>query len=143
MITDGDKIDGLADRLFTESLAFAGHLSDKEARFLAVLAACVPGEGVILEIGSYKGKSTIILSKAEAAATLSAARPVHHASAFPVPSTEPRLWKRRSCPGRTDDASGSADGTRPRIRSRSRLNPYAKTSVSRLTRHPGRRAPCA
>ncbi len=96
MITDGDKIDGLADRLFTESLAFAGHLSDKEARFLAVLAACVPGEGVILEIGSYKGKSTIILSKAEAAAsgrpTVVAVDPL----TSPAP-TDPSLHGAASC----------------------------------------------
>ena len=55
----------LAIRLCEESYAYEGYLTDKEARFLTVLSACTPGEGVTLEIGSFKGKSTIILSKAE------------------------------------------------------------------------------
>ena len=40
-----------------------GHLTSREARFLALVAAwptCKPG-GVILEIGSFKGRSTLIL----------------------------------------------------------------------------------
>ena len=62
---DFEKIDRLAIRLCEESRAYDGYLTDKEARFLTVLSACTPGNGVTLEIGSFKGKSTIILSKAE------------------------------------------------------------------------------
>jgi predicted O-methyltransferase YrrM len=40
-----------------------GHLSEKEARFLGLLAACVPANGPIVEIGSFKGRSTVMLSK--------------------------------------------------------------------------------
>ncbi len=62
---DFEKIDRLANRLCEESHVYEGYLTDKEARFLTVLSACAPGNGVTLEIGSFKGKSTIILSKAE------------------------------------------------------------------------------
>lgn len=42
----------------------AGHLTDTEARFLTMVAAIPSSEGVILEIGSFKGRSTIALAKA-------------------------------------------------------------------------------
>jgi len=34
-----------------------GFLAEPEARFLGMLAACAPCAGVIVEIGSFKGKS--------------------------------------------------------------------------------------
>jgi len=37
-------------------------LTEREARFLALVAACAPAPGVILEIGSFKGKSTVGLA---------------------------------------------------------------------------------
>lgn len=62
-------IDALAARLAAECTAYAGYLTTNEASFLAIMAACTPGDGVILEIGSFMGKSTIILCQAEEAAT--------------------------------------------------------------------------
>lgn len=41
-----------------------GHLSQAEMEFLAINAAVPASDGVILEIGSFKGKSTCILAKA-------------------------------------------------------------------------------
>ena len=41
----------------------AGHLTDREVRFLALLAAVPTARGEILEIGSFKGKSTVILAR--------------------------------------------------------------------------------
>lgn len=42
--------------------AAPGFLTEREARFLALAAAGSPARGVILEIGSYKGKSTVGLA---------------------------------------------------------------------------------
>lgn len=42
--------------------AAPGFLTEREARFLALVAACAPAEGTILEIGSFKGKSTVGLA---------------------------------------------------------------------------------
>ena len=42
----------------------SGWLTDREREFLALAAACPVAEGVILEIGSFRGRSTIVLSKA-------------------------------------------------------------------------------
>ncbi len=43
-----------------------GFLGEREARFLGLLAACVPGRGAIVEIGSFKGKSTVMLASVAA-----------------------------------------------------------------------------
>lgn len=42
--------------------AAPGFLTEREARFLILAAACAPAGGVILEIGSFKGKSTVGLA---------------------------------------------------------------------------------
>jgi predicted O-methyltransferase YrrM len=42
--------------------AAPGFLTEREARFLALVAACAPAQGTILEIGSFKGKSTVGLA---------------------------------------------------------------------------------
>ncbi len=39
-----------------------GFLTEREARFLAVAAAATPASGTILEIGSFKGRSTVGLA---------------------------------------------------------------------------------
>ncbi len=39
-----------------------GFMVENEIRFLATLAACAPAVGVIVEIGSFKGKSTVGLA---------------------------------------------------------------------------------
>lgn len=46
-----------------EARGVPGHLSENEARFLGLLAACVPAKGANLEIGSFKGRSTVMLAK--------------------------------------------------------------------------------
>jgi predicted O-methyltransferase YrrM len=43
-----------------------GFLGKSEARFLGLLAACVPARGAIVEIGSFKGKSTVMLASVAA-----------------------------------------------------------------------------
>jgi predicted O-methyltransferase YrrM len=39
-----------------------GYLSENEARFLMLAAACAPVPGTIVEIGSFKGRSTVALA---------------------------------------------------------------------------------
>ena len=53
-----------ADRLPSEIESVEGHLSSREIRFLALLAAVPTAAGEILEIGSFKGRSTVVLAKA-------------------------------------------------------------------------------
>ncbi len=43
-----------------------GYLVEEEARFLGLVAACAPAGGAIVEIGSFKGKSTVMLAKVAA-----------------------------------------------------------------------------
>ncbi len=45
-----------------------GHITNREIRCLALLAAVPSAKGVILEIGSFKGRSTIVLAKSAALA---------------------------------------------------------------------------
>jgi predicted O-methyltransferase YrrM len=52
--------------LVKEVESIEGFLSPNEIRFLALLAACPTTKGEILEIGSFKGKSTVVLAKAAA-----------------------------------------------------------------------------
>ncbi|MGH7529899.1 MAG: class I SAM-dependent methyltransferase [Gemmatimonadales bacterium] len=47
---------------WTRCRAASGYLTEREARFLALLAAATPARGVILEIGCFKGKSTVALA---------------------------------------------------------------------------------
>lgn len=39
-----------------------GYLAEREARFLILAAACAPANGAIVEIGSFKGRSTVGLA---------------------------------------------------------------------------------
>lgn len=59
-----DDINALAENLSSEIHAVPGHLTDREARHLAMLTAFAKGDGDLLEIGSFMGKSTVLLSLA-------------------------------------------------------------------------------
>lgn len=54
------------EKLLQEIESVEGYLAPNEIRFLALMAACPTAKGEILEIGSFKGKSTVILAKAAA-----------------------------------------------------------------------------
>ncbi len=56
--------EAFAERLPSEVDPVEGHLSPREIRFLALLAAVPRADGAILEIGSFKGRSTVVLAKA-------------------------------------------------------------------------------
>lgn len=54
------------DAMGSLAAALEGHLTPREVRFLALLGALPTCSGDILEIGSFKGKSTILLAKSAA-----------------------------------------------------------------------------
>ncbi len=71
-----------------------GFLTEREARFLALVAAATPARGVILEIGSFKGKSTVGLASVAARYDLGTVVAV---DPFTAPSsTDPNLHGRPS-----------------------------------------------
>lgn len=54
---------GFVENLLKEVETVEGYLAPNEMRFLALMAAHPTARGEVLEIGSFKGKSTIILAK--------------------------------------------------------------------------------
>jgi predicted O-methyltransferase YrrM len=66
-----DDLDSVLDRAWQATRNIPGHLGEQEARFLGMLAACIPATGtpvagVIVEIGSFKGRSTVMLATVSA-----------------------------------------------------------------------------
>lgn len=59
-------LESVLDEAWKEAEKVEGYLAENEARFLGMLAACVPGKGPIVEIGSFKGRSTVMLGKVAA-----------------------------------------------------------------------------
>lgn len=77
------------DSLVAEVEQIEGFLTPREIEFLALLAAYPTADGEILEIGSFKGKSTITLAKA---AGLGDSSKVHAVDPMNSPSvTDPNL----------------------------------------------------
>lgn len=76
-----------------------GFLTEDEARFLGLLAACAPGDGAILEIGSFKGKSTVMLGTV-----------ARHYGRGPVVAIDPHNFNNRELAGyRTAPEASSYD----------------------------------
>jgi predicted O-methyltransferase YrrM len=59
-------LDAVLDDAWEAAHEVSGFLMEDEARLLGTIAACVPASGAILEIGSFKGKSTVMLGKVAA-----------------------------------------------------------------------------
>jgi predicted O-methyltransferase YrrM len=66
MVTLPPDLDAVIEKALQLSRNVQGFLGDTEARFLALLAACTPAPGAIVEIGSFKGKSTVLLASVAA-----------------------------------------------------------------------------
>jgi hypothetical protein len=56
-------LDTALDEAWDAAKHVPGFLLEQEARFLGMMAVCAPRDGVIVEIGSFKGKSTVMLGK--------------------------------------------------------------------------------
>jgi len=56
-------LDAVLDAAWEAARKVPGYLLEDEARLLGTIAACTPAEGAIVEIGSFKGKSTVMLAK--------------------------------------------------------------------------------
>jgi predicted O-methyltransferase YrrM len=66
MVTLPSDLDTVIENAWRKVRRVPGFLGEKEARFLGLLAACTPASGVIVEIGSFKGKSTVMLASVAA-----------------------------------------------------------------------------
>lgn len=60
------ELNAVIENAWSRAQSVAGFLAPKEFRALGMLAACAPREGVIVEIGSFKGKSTLALAAVSA-----------------------------------------------------------------------------
>ena len=84
-----ENFERFTEKLLKEIETVEGYLSPNEIRFLSLLAACPTAMGEILEIGSFKGKSTVILAKS---ALLNGGAKVHAVDPMIAPSkTDPDL----------------------------------------------------
>ncbi len=55
-------LNAVLDAAWEAARKVPGYLMENEARLLGTIAACAPGAGSIVEIGSFKGKSTVMLA---------------------------------------------------------------------------------
>lgn len=84
-----EGFNSFVENLLKEVSGVEGYLAPDEMRFLALIAACPRAEGEVLEIGSFKGKSTIILAKS---AALAGDEKIHAVDPMTAPSeTDPDL----------------------------------------------------
>lgn len=58
----GGTIERIIDAGWARVRETAGYLSEREARFIMLAAALAPGSGDVVEIGSFKGRSTVGLA---------------------------------------------------------------------------------
>lgn len=67
MVSVPHDLDRVLDDAWAVAQHIPGYLVEAEARFLGTVVACAPPRnGAIVEIGSYKGKSTVMLAKVAA-----------------------------------------------------------------------------
>lgn len=62
-VTVPHDLNEVLDHAWEAAKNVPGFLGEDEARFLGMAAACSPSTGAIVEIGSFKGKSTVMLAR--------------------------------------------------------------------------------
>jgi hypothetical protein len=66
LLTIPTDLKKVIDEAWEATKLVPGYLLENEAKFLGVLAAIIPAAGAIVEIGSYRGRSTVMLAKVAA-----------------------------------------------------------------------------
>src|SRR5665213_852392 len=95
MVSVPRDLDEVLDHAWSVAKHIPGYLVEAEARFLGTVVACAPpSDGAIVEIGSYKGKSTVMLAKVAAHYGLG---PV--VAIDPHNFSNPELFDQRTSPG--------------------------------------------
>jgi predicted O-methyltransferase YrrM len=95
MVVIPADLETVVEKAWESTQRTPGFLGEKEARFLGLLAACVPARGAIVEIGSFKGKSTVMLASVAA-----------HYGLGPVVAIDPH-----TAPSATDPAIAAGEST--------------------------------
>ena len=66
MIAIPPDLERVIEEAWEKTRPVPGFLLENEAKFLGLLAACTPAKGLIVEIGSFKGRSTVMLASGAA-----------------------------------------------------------------------------
>jgi MMP 1-O-methyltransferase len=66
LLTVPQDLKKVIDEAWEATKRVPGYLLENEAKFLGVLAAIAPAPGAIVEIGSYRGRSTVMLARVTA-----------------------------------------------------------------------------
>ena len=78
MLTLPNDFPATVDGPVDEAMQIEGWTTPRELRFLALLAACPTTTGAVLEIGSYRGRSTALLARANQLVSSNAIVAVDH-----------------------------------------------------------------
>jgi len=87
-------LDYVIEEAWQKTRSIPGFLLENEARFLGLLAACTPAQGLIVEIGSFKGRSTVMLASVAA-----------HYQLGPVVAIDPHNFNLSVAPAKSSPAS--------------------------------------
>jgi len=98
MIAIPPDLDRVIQEAWEKTRPVPGFLLENEARFLGLLAACTPAKGLIVEIGSFKGRSTVMLASVAA-----------HYGLGPVVAIDPHNFNLSLPPGPTTPLSTHDD----------------------------------
>lgn len=92
------NFDAVIEEAWRLARAVPGFMGEREFHVLGLLAACAPEQGVIVEIGSFKGKSTLALASVAA-----------HYGVGPVVSIDPHTAPSLTDPGLEGRSSSFTD----------------------------------